>query len=370
MTITEILNQPEHSRFSLELLPPLKGQHIDSIYRTMDALMPFDPAFVDVTYHREEYVYREVGPGLLQKRTVRKRPGTVGICAALTNRYNIETVPHIICGGFSVEETENALIDLDFVGVRNVLALRGDAIRSEGRFKPEPDGHPYAIDLVKQVVDLNKGIYLDPDLRNSTSTDFCIGVAGYPEKHFQAPNPASDLRWLKEKVDAGASYVITQMFFDNAQYFQFVERCREADIHVPIIPGLKPLTTAAQLAGAATGVPCRPARGPGQVCGRRQDQRASQRSRHGLVHGPSRGIAGQGSPHFALLHHGQNRADRRNCATGARHGKCGLNCCRPIKRLEAFKDKSYMAMRRKSWPFLGTFLEIIGAISVHSPCLS
>jgi methylenetetrahydrofolate reductase (NADPH) len=247
MTITEILNQPEHSRFSLELLPPLKGQHIDSIYRTMDALMPFDPAFVDVTYHREEYVYREVGPGLLQKRTVRKRPGTVGICAALTNRYNIETVPHIICGGFSVEETENALIDLDFVGVRNVLALRGDAIRSEGRFKPEPDGHPYAIDLVKQVVDLNKGIYLDPDLRNSTSTDFCIGVAGYPEKHFQAPNPASDLRWLKEKVDAGASYVITQMFFDNAQYFQFVERCREADIHVPIIPGLKPLTTAAQL---------------------------------------------------------------------------------------------------------------------------
>lgn len=247
MKITEILQQPGHSRFSIEILPPLKGEHIDSIYRTMDALMPFNPAFVDVTYHREEYVYREVGPGLLQKRTVRKRPGTVGICAALSNRYHIETVPHIICGGFTVEETENALIDLDFVGVRNVVALRGDAIRSEGRFKAEPDGHAYAIDLVKQIVDLNNGVYLDPDLRNTTNTDFCIGVAGYPEKHFEAPNPDSDLRWLKEKVDAGAAYIITQMFFDNARYFDFVDRCRAAGISVPIIPGLKPLTTAAQL---------------------------------------------------------------------------------------------------------------------------
>ncbi len=247
MKITEILADPGHSRFSMELLPPLKGEHIDSIYRTMDALMPFQPAFVDVTYHREEYVYREVGPGLLQKRTVRKRPGTVGICAALMNRYHVETVPHIICGGFSVEETENALIDLDFVGVRNVLALRGDAIRSEGRFKPESDGHHYAIDLVHQVVDLNKGVYLDPDLKNTTATDFCIGVAGYPEKHFEAPNPDSDLRWLRKKVDAGAEYIITQMFFDNARYFEFVDRCRAADIQVPIIPGLKPLTTASQL---------------------------------------------------------------------------------------------------------------------------
>ena len=247
MTITEILNQPDHSRFSIELLPPLKGQHIDSIYRTMDSLMPFNPAFVDVTYHREEYVYREVGPGLLQKRTVRKRPGTVGICAALMNRYEIETVPHIICGGFSVEETENALIDLDFVGVRNVLALRGDAIRSEGRFKAEADGHAYAIDLVDQIVDLNKGVYLDPDLKNTTTTSFCIGVAGYPEKHFEAPNPDSDLRWLKQKVDHGAEYIITQMFFDNRRYFDFVDRCRDNDINVPIIPGIKPLTTATQL---------------------------------------------------------------------------------------------------------------------------
>ena len=247
MTITEILNQPDHSRFSIELLPPLKGQHIDSISRTMDALMTFNPAFVDVTYHREEYVYREVGPGLLQKRTVRKRPGTVGICAALMNRYEIETVPHIICGGFSVEETENALIDLDFVGVRNVLALRGDAIRSEGRFKADADGHTYAIDLVDQIVDLNKGVYLDPDLKNTTTTSFCIGVAGYPEKHFEAPNPDSDLRWLKQKVDHGAEYIITQMFFDNRRYFDFVDRCRDNGIDVPIIPGIKPLTTATQL---------------------------------------------------------------------------------------------------------------------------
>ena len=247
MTITEILHQPAPSRFSIELLPPLKGQHIDSIYRTMDALMTFNPAFVDVTYHREEYVYREVGPGLLQKRTVRKRPGTVGICAALMNRYEIETVPHIICGGFSVEETENALIDLDFVGVRNVLALRGDAIRSEGRFKADADGHTYAIDLVDQIVDLNKGVYLDPDLKNTTATSFCIGVAGYPEKHFEAPNPDSDLRWLKQKVDHGAEYIITQMFFDNRRYFDFVDRCRDNGIDVPIIPGIKPLTTATQL---------------------------------------------------------------------------------------------------------------------------
>ena len=247
MTLQDILSKPDRSRFSIELLPPLKGEHIDSIYRTMDTLMPYNPAFVDVTYHREEYVYREVGPGLLRKRTVRKRPGTVGICAALMNRYQIETVPHIICGGFSVEETENALIDLDFVGVRNVLALRGDAIRSEGRFKAEANGHAYAIDLVDQIVDLNKGVYLDPDLKNTTTTSFCIGVAGYPEKHFEAPNPDSDLRWLKQKVDHGAEYIITQMFFDNRRYFDFVDRCRDNGINVPIIPGIKPLTTATQL---------------------------------------------------------------------------------------------------------------------------
>lgn len=247
MKITQHIAEAKSTLFSFELLPPLKGENIHRIHLTVERLMEFDPAFVDVTYHREEYVYHEVQSGLLQKRTVRKRPGTVGICAAISHKYNLDTVPHIICGGFTKEETENALIDLDFVGVDNVLVLRGDPIRSEGRFKAEADGHSYAIDLLNQVADMNRGKYLDPDLKNSNATQFCIGVAGYPEKHFEAPNLASDLRWLKRKVEDGAEYVITQMFFDNAAYFEFVAKCREQGIDIPILPGLKPLTTKGQL---------------------------------------------------------------------------------------------------------------------------
>ena len=247
MKITQHIAEAKSTLFSFELLPPLKGENIQRIHQTVERLMEFDPAFVDVTYHREEYVYHEVQSGLLQKRTVRKRPGTVGICAAISHKYNIDTVPHIICGGFTKEETENALIDLDFVGVDNVLALRGDPIRSEGRFKAEADGHSYAIDLLNQVADMNRGKYLDPDLKNSNATQFCIGVAGYPEKHFEAPNLASDLRWLKRKVEDGAEYVITQMFFDNAAYFDFVAKCRKQGIDIPILPGIKPLTTKSQL---------------------------------------------------------------------------------------------------------------------------
>jgi methylenetetrahydrofolate reductase (NADPH) len=247
MKITQHIAEAKSTLFSFELLPPLKGENIQRIHQTVERLMEFDPAFVDVTYHREEYVYHEVQSGLLQKRTVRKRPGTVGICAAISHKYNLDTVPHIICGGFTKEETENALIDLDFVGVDNVLVLRGDPIRSEGRFKAEADGHSYAIDLLNQVADMNRGKYLDPDLKNSNATQFCIGVAGYPEKHFEAPNLASDLRWLKRKVEDGAEYVITQMFFDNAAYFEFVAKCREQGIDIPILPGLKPLTTKGQL---------------------------------------------------------------------------------------------------------------------------
>ena len=247
MKITQHIAEAKSTLFSFELLPPLKGENIQRIHQTVERLMEFDPAFVDVTYHREEYVYHEVQSGLLQKRTVRKRPGTVGICAAISHKYNIDTVPHIICGGFTKEETENALIDLDFVGVDNVLVLRGDPICSEGRFKAEADGHSYAIDLLNQVADMNRGKYLDPDLRNSNATQFCIGVAGYPEKHFEAPNLASDLRWLKRKVEDGAEYVITQMFFDNAAYFDFVAKCRKQGIDIPILPGLKPLTTKGQL---------------------------------------------------------------------------------------------------------------------------
>ena len=251
MKITQHISEAKDTLFSFELLPPLKGENIHQINQTVEALLEFNPAFVDVTYHREEYVYQEVLSGLLQKRTVRKRPGSVGICAAISHKYNLDTVPHIICGGFSKEETENALIDLDFVGVENVLVLRGDPIRSEGRFKGEADGHSYAIDLLNQVADMNQGRYLDVNLKNTNCTQFCIGVAGYPEKHFEAPNMASDLRWLKRKVEDGAEYIITQMFFDNQAYFNFVKNCRKSGIDIPIFPGLKPLTTKGQLTSLA-----------------------------------------------------------------------------------------------------------------------
>ena len=247
MKVIDHINGAKSTLFSIEILPPLKGRTIDSIFNTMDDLMEFSPAFVDVTYHREEYTYRDAGKGLLVKHTVKKRPGTVGICAALMHRYQVDPVPHIICGGFSKEETENALIDLNFLGINNVLVLRGDPIRSEGLFKAEPDGHQYAVELLDQVVDMNSGKYLDPDLRNTAKTDFCIGVAGYPEKHYEAPNMKSDLRYLKMKVDQGAEYVVTQMFYDNQAYFDFVKRCQKEGINVPIIPGLKPITSKRQL---------------------------------------------------------------------------------------------------------------------------
>lgn len=247
MKVTDHIKQAKGTLFSIEILPPLKGQNIHSIFETMDQLMEFSPAFVDVTYHREEYVFRDAGNGLLEKHVVKKRPGTVGICAAVTNRYRVDTIPHIICGGFTRQDTEDALIDLNFVGIDNVLVLRGDPIRSEGRFKPEPDGHAYANELVKQVVDMNHGRYLDPDLKDVQRTNFCIGVAGYPEKHFEAPNLNSDLKYLKAKADAGAEYIVTQMFYDNTQFFAFVEKCRANGINIPIIPGLKPLTSKSQL---------------------------------------------------------------------------------------------------------------------------
>ncbi len=247
MKITDHIAQAKQTLFSFEILPPLKGQNIQSIYNAIEPLMEFNPPFVDVTYHREEFVFKDRGNGLLEKKTTRKRPGTVGICAAIMNRFQVDAVPHIICGGFNQEETENALIDLDFLGIDNVLVLRGDPIKSETYFKPDADGHAYAIDLLKQVINLNNGKYLDEELTNSTNTDFCVGVAGYPEKHFEAPNLKSDLNWLKAKVDAGAEYIVTQMFFDNVKYFEFVEACREAGINVPIIPGLKPLATQRQL---------------------------------------------------------------------------------------------------------------------------
>jgi len=247
MKITEYLKSAKEPLFSIEILPPLKGKSIQSIYDSIDPLMEFKPAFVDVTYHREEYIYKKRDGGYLEKVSIRKRPGTVGICAAIMNKYDLEAVPHIICGGFTREETENALIDLQFLGIDNVLALRGDSIKTESQFIPEPGGHQYAIDLVKQIHDMNNGIYLDEDMKDASPTNFCMGVAGYPEKHFEAPNLYSDMKWLKAKVDAGADYIVTQMFFDNSKYFEFVDLCRKNDIHVPIIPGLKILSTRSQL---------------------------------------------------------------------------------------------------------------------------
>ena len=232
---------------SFEILPPLKGKTISSIYDHLNPLMEFKPAFINVTYHRSETMFKKKTDGTFEKVEVRKRPGTVGICAAIMNHYRVDAVPHLICGGFAKRETEDALIDLNFLGIDNVLVLRGDAAKNESSFEPEPDGHRYAIDLLKQVVCLNNGVYLEEDIKNGGKTNFCIGVAGYPEKHFEAPNLDTDLMYLKAKVDAGAEYITTQMFFDNQKYFDFVKACREHDIHVPVIPGLKPLTSLKQL---------------------------------------------------------------------------------------------------------------------------
>ena len=247
MKLTQKLSQSKKTLFSIEILPPLKGKSIQSIYDSIDPLMEFKPAFVDVTYHREEYIYKKRDGGYLEKVSIRKRPGTVGICAAIVNKYNVEAVPHIICGGFTREETENALIDLQFLGIDNVLALRGDSIKTEPAFVPEPGGHAFAIDLVKQIGEMNKGKYLDDDMTDAAPTNFCVGVAAYPEKHFEAPNMIFDLKHLKAKVDAGAEYIVTQMFFDNSKYFEFVKLCKEHGINVPIIPGLKILTSKKQI---------------------------------------------------------------------------------------------------------------------------
>lgn len=248
MKITEHIKKAKgKTLISIEILPPNKGQDIHDIFASIDPLMEFNPSFVDVTYHREEYVYKKHSSGLLDKKTVRKRPGTVAICSAIQNHYKIDAVPHLICGGFSKEDTENALIDLSFLGIDNVLVLRGDPIKTENSFYPEPDGHAYASELLEQVMGMNRGVYLDDELENTKSTNFCVGVAGYPEKHFEAPNLNVDIQFLKKKVELGAEYVVTQMFFNNQAYFDFVAKCRQNDIHIPIIPGLKPIATKNQL---------------------------------------------------------------------------------------------------------------------------
>lgn len=248
MKVTEHIKQANgNTQFSFEILPPLKGQDIQSIFDNIDPLMEFKPPFIDVTYHREEYIYKEQANGLLKRQVVKKRPGTVGICAAIQNRYKVDAIPHILCGGFTKEDTENFLIDLDFLGIQNVMALRGDAVKTETYFTPEKEGHEYANGLVKQIQALNDGVYLDDELLNTCKTNFCIGVAAYPEKHMEAPSLDSDIYYLKKKIKNGAEYIVTQMFFDNQKYFDFVNKCRQEGITIPIIPGLKPIATKKQL---------------------------------------------------------------------------------------------------------------------------
>ena len=247
MKITEYLSKSTKTLFSFEILPPLKGDSIQTIFDGIDPLMEFKPKFVDVTYHREEFVYKNNTDGTVNKMTIRKRPGTVGICAGIMNRYKVDAVPHVLCGGFSKEETENMLLDLHFLGIENVLVLRGDPVKSEGVFNPHPDGYCYATELLEAVENMNQGIYQDESLISPSPTNFCTGVAAYPEKHFEAASFESDMKYLKMKQDMGADYIVTQMFFDNTKYFEWVKSCREMGITIPIIPGLKPLTTKKQM---------------------------------------------------------------------------------------------------------------------------
>lgn len=245
--VTDHIKQSKGTLFSFEILPPSTGESIQKLFDNIAPLMEFKPKFIDVTYHREEFVYKKMPNGLLEQKSIRKRPGTVSICAALMHKYDVDTVPHIICGGFTKEETEYALIDLNFLGIDNVLALRGDCIKGQKNFEPTHGGHKFADELVLQINSMNKGHYLSDELQNPTPTKFCIGVAGYPEKHFESPNLKTDLKYLKQKIANGADYIVTQMFFDNKKFFEFEAKCRAEGITVPIIPGLKPITTKSQI---------------------------------------------------------------------------------------------------------------------------
>jgi len=247
MKVIDTIKAAKSTVFSFELLPPLKGNDASKLYQTIESLIDFNPKYINITTHRDEVEFKEMKDGSIVKRTVRKRPGTVAIAAAIQHKYEIPVVPHILCGGFTKSETEHVLIDLNFLGINNVLALRGDGIKGQSVFQPTENGHANANELVQQIRDLGGGKYLDEDLKNNLPLDFCIGVAGYPEKHFEAPNLELDLKYLKQKVDAGADYIVTQMFFDNKVYFDFVDKCRSMGITIPIIPGIKPINLMNQL---------------------------------------------------------------------------------------------------------------------------
>lgn len=241
--VIDIINQKKAPFASFELVPPLKGSDINKLYGAIEPLMEFAPPFINITFHRDEVEFRQTADGTFEKVTITKRPGSVAIAAAIMKRFPVEVVPHLICGGASKHQIENDLIDLNFLDIQNVVALRGDAIPGQKYFVPEADGHRYSCELVGQIHNMNRGIYLDECLKNAVPTNFCIGVAAYPEKHYEAPNIDIDIENLKRKVDAGADYIVTQMFFDNTRFYEFTAKCRAAGITVPIIPGLKPIST-------------------------------------------------------------------------------------------------------------------------------
>jgi methylenetetrahydrofolate reductase (NADPH) len=246
MRVIDHIKDTSKTLFSFELLPPLKGKDIRDVFNNIEPLIEFDPQYINITVHREEVDYKTLESGLIEPKVIRKRPGTIAMAGAIKNKYGIDVVPHIVCGGFSKSETEYALIDLNFLDIHNLLVLRGDPLKSQKYFEQTVGGHAHAIDLIQQINDLNNGKYLD-DIKNSTPLSFSYGVAGYPEKHMEAPNMESDIYWLKQKVDAGASYVVTQMFFDNQRYYEFVQMAREAGINVPIIPGITPIRSKRQI---------------------------------------------------------------------------------------------------------------------------
>lgn len=247
MKVHEILQQSNKTLFTLELLPPVKGSNFDGIASTIESLVEFNPAYVNITYHRADIVTSVNSKGEVEKHIIKKRPGTVSIAAAIKYKYGLEVVPHLVCGGFTKEETEDALIDLNFLSIQNVLALRGDKMKNDSCFTCTENGHAHASELVGQIQDMNKGMYLRSEITNAIATDFSVGVAGYPEMHSDAESMEKDLAYLKQKVDAGANYIVTQMFFDNAAFIRFVESCRTIGITVPIIPGLKPISVKRQL---------------------------------------------------------------------------------------------------------------------------
>jgi methylenetetrahydrofolate reductase (NADPH) len=247
MKVIDAISNAKSTLFTFELMPPLKGNSFAEIAETVERLVRYNPAYINITHHRAEVVLKEMSNGLLEKQVVKKRAGTVSIAAAIKYKYGVEVVPHLVCGGFNRNEIEDILIDFNFLSIKNILVLRGDPVKGEKSFTADKNGYSHAVELLRQAKNMNEGKYLDADMKNVSPTDFCFGVAGYPEKHYEAPNMAMDLHYLKEKVEAGAEYVVTQMFFDNKKYFEFVDACRKVGINVPIIPGLKPFASSKQL---------------------------------------------------------------------------------------------------------------------------